>query len=883
MQVRKGSTMRFRGKRDAQRGVALFLTVFALLLLSGIAIAMLFSSDTETTISVNYRDKQAAIFGALAGLQEARDRIHPLTGDLGPGTNVPSGGLNIVPTALPLSSAANVLYIINPAPGETVAPWDPTNKYFDNELCQETYFVANLGVTAGTPGTPCPATSASVPTGSAWYSWYDNSQKETNTGAKGTGGAAQMETAYQLKDSGGSKIPLNYKWVRIHLKADNMTPVTVGTGTGKQLCWNGSHEQQISAGYHTDCTPPAGGVTSITVTASGSGYTSVPTVSITGGSGSGATATASIVELPTGITSVTLTNPGAGYSSVPTVTITPSDGNGSGAVVNASLANTVPVQSVSWSSSTPACYPIGTAPTVSFNPAGATASAAMTGNTCIRGFNASGTCSSRNVTATVTASNGTGTVAFSGSISAGNNKKADGSYTPSNPGSYTTVPSMFSVASPCSSVTITPTYGIQINTINVTAGGSYQAGLPPAVSFSGATPVGGTPSATATLSGGASPGSVASLTIPSGGSGSGYTANPILTIAPPCTPLSSCGGIQATGTASINPSYGVSGIQVVNAGTGYSQSSPPTVTISGGGGSGATAVASVGSGGSYQGQVYLLTSLAVTQSGARAMLQAETAVNYNQFTLGLGGALTLIGPTPVFGTPNSNPFHMIGTDCPTCAPAPAGCSTTAYPPKDAIGIYDPTGATDPSAVQTVIGELGKPNNYIGANSSPDVHNANLGSMTASDLNSFVSAVSSVATNVYGSNPGSINLGTAANPAINVVNGNFSMGSSTGYGILVVTGTLTFSGNYSWNGLILVIGAGASVMNGGGNGQINGSVFVANTAGGNINSPSADWSGGGGNGIQYDHCWADDMLARVPYTPIMSPNGLQIVSLRTLVY
>ena len=119
--------MRVRGKCDAQRGVALFLTIFALLLLSAVAIAMLYSSDTETTISVNYRDKQAAIFGVLAGLQEARDRIHPLTGDLGPGTNLSSGGLNIVPTALPSTSAANVLYIVNPAPGETVAPWDPTN------------------------------------------------------------------------------------------------------------------------------------------------------------------------------------------------------------------------------------------------------------------------------------------------------------------------------------------------------------------------------------------------------------------------------------------------------------------------------------------------------------------------------------------------------------------------------------------------------------------------------------------------------------------------------------------------------------------------------------------------------------------------------------
>ena len=365
--------------------MALILAIFGLLLLSAIALAMLFSSDTETSISVNYRDKQSAIYGALAGLQEARDRIHPLTGDLGVGTGLSAGGLNIVPTALPSTSAPNVLYLINPASGETVAPWDPTNKYFDTELCHESYFVNNLGVTAGTAGTPCPATSASVPSGSSWYAWYDNSQKKTNTAATGTGDAATLETAYQLTDSSGNKIPLTYKWVRITLKADNMTPVSVGTApNGSQVCWDGSHEQQLNlSGYHTDCTPITGGLTNIAVTASGSGYTSTPTVTISGGGGSGATATAVVGQLPVGITSVTLTNRGAGYTSVPAVTVTPADGNGSGAQVNATLNNTLPVSSVgpsgaSWASP-PACYPSGKAPTVSFSgTGGATATATMT-------------------------------------------------------------------------------------------------------------------------------------------------------------------------------------------------------------------------------------------------------------------------------------------------------------------------------------------------------------------------------------------------------------------------------------------------------------------------------------------------------------------------
>ena len=896
-------------RKTSQRGVALILSIFALLLLSAVALAMLFSSDTETTISVNYRDKQAAIYGALAGLQEARDRIHPMSGDLGPGTKLSTGGLSIVPTVLPSTSAANVLYLINPAPGETVAPWLPTiggqpNPYFDDELCHESYFVNNLGVTGVAAGTPCPATSVSVPTGNAWYTWYDNSQKQTKAGGTGTGDAALMETAYQLKDSNGNKIPLNYKWVRIMLKADNMTPVTVGTGNGTQVCWDGSHEQQLPAGYRTDCTPRTDGVTNITVTAPGAGYTSPPTVTITGG-GTGATATAIIGQLPSGVTSVTLTDPGAGYTSPPAVTIASADGMGSGAVVNSSLSSTVPVTAVNppspgvWASP-PACYHVGSAPTVKFNPdAGATASATMgTNNSCVYSFDANGTCTAKNATATVTA-NGTGTVAFSGTVTSGTNKKVTGTFLPpDNPGSYTVLPSTFTVSAPCAGITITPTYGVQVASVAVTSGGSYQAGVPPAVTISGGSPVGGVPSGTAVLSSTANPSPVAGLTIPIGGSGAGYDMDPILTIAPPsCTPLGTATCKQATGTASITVANGVTGIQVTNAGSGYSEAVPPTVTISappsGPGATTATAVATVGAGGTYWGQVYLLTAMAMTPTGARAIMQAETGVNYDKFRLGLGGALTLIGPNPTFGTPNSQNFKIDGTDCPTCGSQPPGCNTTPIAARDSIGVYDPTNATNPSAVQTVINSLGKPNNYIGVNSAPDVHNANLGNLTSGDLNAVVNAVAGIATagapagvgglDVYNSNPSSIYLGSATNPAIDVVYGDYSMGPTTGYGILVVTGTLTISGDYGWNGLILVIGSGASIMNGGGHGEIDGAIFVANTASGTLSSPSASWNGGGGNGVRYNHCWADDMLSKIPYVSIMSPNALQVISLRTEVY
>lgn len=75
-------------------------------------------------------------------------------------------------------------------------------------------------------------------------------------------------------------------------------------------------------------------VTSVRVTAVGSGYTSAPAVSITGGGGSGAAAVASISGGK--VTAITLTDQGTGYTSDPSVSIT--GGGGSGATATASCA-----------------------------------------------------------------------------------------------------------------------------------------------------------------------------------------------------------------------------------------------------------------------------------------------------------------------------------------------------------------------------------------------------------------------------------------------------------------------------------------------------------------------------------------------------------------
>src|SRR5438270_8615860 len=103
--------------RKGERGIAMLIVLFALLLLTVTGLGMMYSTNTETAINYNYRDKQIAFYSALAGLQEARQRIkYPY--EITP------------PTSLPSTSFQNVIYIV--ANASTVKPWDPTNAYFDS-------------------------------------------------------------------------------------------------------------------------------------------------------------------------------------------------------------------------------------------------------------------------------------------------------------------------------------------------------------------------------------------------------------------------------------------------------------------------------------------------------------------------------------------------------------------------------------------------------------------------------------------------------------------------------------------------------------------------------------------------------------------------------
>jgi len=101
-----------------------------------------------------------------------------------------------------------------------------------------------------------------------------------------------------------------------------------------------------------------------------------------------------------------------------------------------------------------------------------------------------------------------------------------------------------------------------------------------------------------------------------------------------------------------------------------------------------------------------------------------------------------------------------------------------------------------------------------------------------------------------------------------VNGDFNFPSTSGAGVLVVTGNLTITGSATFDGLILVIGQGVMSVGGGGDGKFYGAVFLAQTNSrlstttppyaqlATLGSPLMQWNGGGKNGIYYNSCWAD---------------------------
>jgi hypothetical protein len=185
-----------RNSRRAERGAALLIAIFSLLLISAVAIALIMMAGTESAISSNYKNSLQAFYNAKAGLEEGRGRLWS-----GNASRLTNSGF---PSFLPVGQ---VWYIINPASGETVAPTNTGNAYADNEYITE---------------------------------WGSAPSSTTN-----------VNSAISL--SGTANAP--YKWVRITATTEKSLNIDVnGSGavdtTNNVLCFDGS---QILAGSTTAC------------------------------------------------------------------------------------------------------------------------------------------------------------------------------------------------------------------------------------------------------------------------------------------------------------------------------------------------------------------------------------------------------------------------------------------------------------------------------------------------------------------------------------------------------------------------------------------------------------------------------------------------------
>jgi Tfp pilus assembly protein PilX len=219
-------------KVSQQEGIALVSALLILILLSAIAVGLVLSTNTETSVNSNYRQERALDFAARAGIEEVRDRMAPASVNtlVGPTCASASACLAATPV-VPSTSNNGILYVRGGATPGTVTPWTANTIYTDDELCHDGYGL----VTAQSSDVHC----SSVPVGSSWY-------------ASTTSTAPWAATTAALP----------FQWVRVSWKLNGSVqnyPVNAATcptvgaaGCSTPVCWDGAEEMLLPAG-DTNC------------------------------------------------------------------------------------------------------------------------------------------------------------------------------------------------------------------------------------------------------------------------------------------------------------------------------------------------------------------------------------------------------------------------------------------------------------------------------------------------------------------------------------------------------------------------------------------------------------------------------------------------------
>jgi hypothetical protein len=190
-----GSTIR---KRRSEAGIALLVSIFILLLISVVAIALIVASGTESSLAGNYRSATGVYYASLAGLEEARGR---LLGKNSSSFKITAPSLISTPLLM-----GHPVYIINPVGSETVAPWDPGSTYPDREFNPE-FLSSGFSLPNPSPSTTSVSTVAGVQ--GPLYKWVRInavSEKSLNLDVDSDGTKDDSELYY---DSTQSKLRTN--------------------------------------------------------------------------------------------------------------------------------------------------------------------------------------------------------------------------------------------------------------------------------------------------------------------------------------------------------------------------------------------------------------------------------------------------------------------------------------------------------------------------------------------------------------------------------------------------------------------------------------------------------------------------------------------------
>jgi hypothetical protein len=284
-------------------------------------------------------------------------------------------------------------------------------------------------------------------------------------------------------------------------------------------------------------------------------------------------------------------------------------------------------------------------------------------------------------------------------------------------------------------------------------------------------------------------------------------------------------------------------------------------------------------------QVLEITSFAVLPNGSQKFLQYLAAPA--PLNLSFQAALTLDGNNVQLTAPNSSNFYVSGIDS-------SGVGSC-YPGSSAVAAVGYTNNSDSSqsnivnAISSGPPPLGNPDlrhNYTDGNPPyPSVRYITLSPnlQTVAGLNNLVqtivqnadSVISGPVTQSDSNNvmPSGMDI---SNPKILVVNGDFTINhwTSTGYGLLLVTGKFTFDPDAAWDGIVLVIGKGWVYSYQAGSGQFEGAMFLAKTVDASNNplppasplgSPYFQFtSSSGSNGIYYSSCWIQAAMPTLNY-------------------